>query len=218
MKAVRSISPDAAEPLKALLLSDGNVDELEFDRSVAGLCQEDEFAVLCKIMGTATLLVELGQRPIIQSDLIPPDFLIRFETGCELLNIPRSKEFGFKCLVEVKATAKDEFKIKGSLLRRRREFADLLGMPLLFAVRFMKARQNAVWAVVWDRDRSKSSLSVGINDVSEGVGPVIWNDFLLMLRPDLMIIKQYDKSFEVADVGNIDHGAALCNKRSRDST
>jgi hypothetical protein len=57
-----------------------------------------------------------------------------------------------KYLVDVKSTDMDELKIGGSLLRRRRNFANEFELPLLFAVRFTGYPRFPAWALVEDSD------------------------------------------------------------------
>jgi len=65
LKAVRDILPDAASSLDELRQLAGDP---AIERAIEGFKQEDEFALLCRLMGTATHCVHLEQRPIIALD------------------------------------------------------------------------------------------------------------------------------------------------------
>src|SRR5689334_14931958 len=83
LKSIRDVAPDEEtyQKIAAMLLpSDGNeADAVE--KAIEGLSEEDEFALLCRLMGTCTHLVPLEGRPIIPSDDNRPDFLANFKPG-----------------------------------------------------------------------------------------------------------------------------------------
>src|SRR5205085_1430305 len=85
-----------------------------------------------------------------------------------------------------------------------------LQIPLLFAVRFTNLTGNAIWSVVWDRDHKKTSLTITAQDLIDGVGRVIWDDFLLMFRPDLRLIRIYDSAATIeTPITNKEHGGLV---------
>ena len=117
------------------------------DRAVAGLGEEDEFLLMCVLMGTATHLAPLEQRPSIAGGKAAPDLLARFQPGYFQKSIPKSQHTGYKCLIEVKSTTQDEFSIGGRHLQELRAFADTFGLPLVFAVRFLRFDSAALWVL-----------------------------------------------------------------------
>lgn len=167
-------------------------DASAIQRAISGLSEEDEFALLCRLMGTATHLAPLEQRPIIHNDSIAPDFLARFHLGPPPQNLTSANSSSFCCFVEVKSTEDERFKIGGSNLRKRRAFADVFGFPLLIAVRFLRAGHHALWAIVHDSDRSATSLTITPQDALEGVRPIIWHEFGYLLRPRLYFEAEFD--------------------------
>ena len=125
----------------------------ELSNAIQGLSEEDEFALLTTLMRTASQIVGFEQRPLIKGDYIVPDFF---------MNFPKTKT---TCLIDVKSTKDMKYKIGGSYLRRLRNFSDVLGHPLYIAVRFVRAKKHAMWAIVKDTDRSRTTIHVEINDM-----------------------------------------------------
>jgi hypothetical protein len=150
---------------------------------MAGLTEEDEFALMCRLMDTTTHLAPLGQTPVFEGDYIVPDFLARFQPGCRLRGLDRQRNAGFGCLIEVKSTTKNHFHIGGRALKGRRAFADTFGLPLLFAVRFVRFQESALWVIVEDSDRTKNNFKATLADLMEGARPVLWDEFAYMVIP-----------------------------------
>src|SRR5437016_5289947 len=111
-------------------LTGGPVDAIE--RAVAGLSEEDEFVLLCMLMGTSTHLAPLDQTASIATGNGAPDLLARFRPGLFTEGFSSSQHRGYPCLVEIKSTSKDQFLMSGSALRRLRSFAEAFQLPLLF--------------------------------------------------------------------------------------
>jgi hypothetical protein len=178
------------------------------DRTMEGLREEDEFALLCILMGTATHLARLDQSPVIPGEYIVPDFLGRFQPGFSLRGWPPTDNSGFKCLIEVKSTRKNRFRIGGSLLRRRRRFAETFGLPLLFAVRFTSFSGSAVWVLKEDTGL-QSTLDVGVNDMIEGARCALWDEYLYMIFPAVYFQASYEKSPRRDRVLHASYGSQL---------
>ncbi|HVK08551.1 MAG TPA: hypothetical protein VM597_07210 [Gemmataceae bacterium] len=164
------------------------------DEAVHGLTKEDEFAMMCRLMGTATHLVRMDQRPIIDGEFLVPDFLARFQPGCTPHRQKKDSSAGHRCLVEVKSTKKHSFKVGGKKLKLLRAFADQFGLPLLFAVRFLRFEEYALWVIVEDADRTKNHLNITYNHLSEGVRQALWDDYMYMVNPWLCFRAIYDSS------------------------
>lgn len=192
LKAIKSVSTeDQFEQIKRIYFEDGLEESVM--NAVNGLSEEDEFAMMTKLLGTATHIIGLEQRPIIAGDYIVPDFFVQFKMG-NVVNRKTQKDFGgFKCLVEVKSTSKDNFKLSGSKLRKLRNTADLMGLPLLIAIRFIKTKQNAHWAIIED-DRNSASYSLTNQAVIEGIRNVLWNEFALTTSAELIVQSEFSKS------------------------
>lgn len=154
--------------------------EEEIDRAIQGISEEDEFLLMSYMMGTATHLAPLFQRPLIKQDYIIPDLLASFQINKG--NTDLSTHQPLKCFVDVKSTGKDKCKVGGGELRRLREFADHFGLPLLLAVRFTTFPRFPSWALVEDTDRSVTSITVRFEDIMNGKREFIWNDYWFSLR------------------------------------
>lgn len=169
-------------------------DEGRVDQAIHGLSKEDEFALMCRLMGTATHMVHLEQRPVIRGDYLVPDFLARFQPGCYIAGKTADDSDGFRCFVEVKSTTKDKYRIGGSRLRRLRRYADDFGFPLLLAVRFLRFEDYSLWVMVEDVDRSATSITVSYGDLASGMRHVLWDEHLYLLRPGVRFECVYDAS------------------------
>lgn len=192
LKGMKAIATEEQfEKTKKIYIQEGGEESVM--SAVNGLSEEDEFAMLTKLMGTATHIIGQEQRPIIAGEYIVPDFFLNLKMG-NFVNGKSIKDFSeFKCLIEVKSTEKDKFKIGGSRLQRLRNISNLMGFPLLFAIRFLRAKQNALWAIVED-NRTSTSLNVTYQDIIEGVRNVVWNEYILTINPNLIIKCMYSKS------------------------
>lgn len=155
----------------------------ELSRAVSGLGEEDEFLLMCVLMGTATHLAPLEQRPSVAGGRSAPDLLARFQPGYYPKTISSSHHSGYTCFVEVKSTKKDTFHFGGKHLHELREFAAAFQLPLVFAIRFLRWHGVALWVIVEDKDRTRRSLSVSVSDWISGLRPVLWNEEGYMLFP-----------------------------------
>jgi hypothetical protein len=191
LKAIRAVvSDEQFARISRELVSDEDASKLA--SKMAGLAEEDEFAVLCRLMKTVSHIVPLGQTPIIPGDSIPSDFLVRFQPGLWCENKGREQHSGFSCFVDVKSTANLKWRISGSLLKRRRNFAAAFGLPLLFAVRFTRFSGNAYWVIVHDDDWSKSRLDIAVEDLMSGLRHVLFNEYWYMLHPGIAFEGVFD--------------------------
>lgn len=182
LKHIRAVASDEQfEKIRRELVSEDKAEAIT--AKVRALSEEDDFALLCRMMDTTTHVVPLKQSPIIPGDSIVPDFMVRFQPGLWVENRTPTEHKGFTCFVEVKTTRKLKCRIGGSLLKRRRNFAKTFGLPLLFAVRFMKFAGNAYWVVVHDHNLSRSSLTVGVEDLFSSLRHVLFNEYWYMVRP-----------------------------------
>jgi hypothetical protein len=114
---------DIAEPSLLDTMIDGFLPEdqrVDVKRAIGGLSEEDEFALLCRMMKTTTHIVRIDQAPIVVNDTIAPDFLVRFQPGSSLLGLGAEQFCPYRAFVEVKSTTKDTFKIGSSNLAKRR--------------------------------------------------------------------------------------------------
>jgi len=182
LKRIRAVaSNEQYDRISRELLSEDEATTIA--AKVDALSEEDDFALLCRMMRTATHVVPLEQRPIVPSDSIVPDFMVRFQPGLSIKGISSTKSEGFKCFVEVKTTKKLKYRIGGSLLKRRRNFAKTFGLPLLFAVRFLRFRMNAYWVIVHDDDWTRTSVSMRVEDLFSSLRHVLFDEYWYMVLP-----------------------------------
>ena len=83
-----------------------------------------------------------------------------------------------------------------------------MGFPLIFAVRFLRANQNALWAIVED-NRSNTFLNVTYQGVIDGVRNVLWNEFTLMLNPNLIIKCEFSKKSKINSITHLKYGRQI---------
>lgn len=182
VKTVRDLGLDEAEFQKVyrILVPEANVGEI--DSALLGLGEEDEFALVCRLMNSTTHLVRLDQTPLIASREISPDFLARFKAGCRVCGVSRENAVPLTCLVEVKSTEKSVFEMKRSLVQRRVQFAAMLGLPLLFAVRFLIFKPHPTWVVVHVKD-GEGKLIVDPTALISDLSRILWDDFAYIMFP-----------------------------------
>ena len=197
-KAIRQLKAVATKDQHARIaeiLNEGQ--SAPTDTAVEGLSQEDEFCMLCLLMGTATHIAPLDQRFSIATGSVAPDLLARFQppfSDYAGFAIPASSHSGFRCFVEVKSTVKKEFKIGGKALQRLRAFADAFGLPLVFAVRFLVLTGAALWAIVEDTERTRASVTITFNSVVTGLRPMIWLERAYFLVPGTYSEARFDSA------------------------
>ena len=100
--------------------------------AVNGLSEEDEFALLTKLFGTAKHIIGFEQRPLVEGVYIVADYYLTMKPACSTHRKSIDKFPDYKCIIEVKSTEKDLFKIGGGRLQKLRNFAELLALPLFF--------------------------------------------------------------------------------------
>lgn len=206
LKAVKDIavSTEDYEAIRQIILASDEVKDVE--KAIDGLSEEDEFALTCRLMGTATHMVRLEQNPIFKGDFIVPDFLARFQPGCFVGGKTQADSAGYRCMIDVKSTNKEKFKIGGSELRRRRNFANEFGLPLLLAVRFLGISQSAWWTIIDCSNEAISSLNVTAMDMMHGVRHVLWDEYYYMAPPGISFRAVHDATAEGFGWGHHDYG------------
>jgi len=133
-----------------------------------GLPAEDEFSVICAWLGNCELIHKLDQHqmPLSSKDRYQvPDLLIRFKTQTNDRPV----------LIEVKSKADKKLSFTGDYLQRLKNYADLMGMPLLIAWRF-----HSVWMLFEVRHLAKAvtNYNINLNDgMRENLLGVLAGDF-----------------------------------------
>ena len=207
LKGVKDLAPSSPEyaAMKRVLVTPDEDQEIEM--AISGLTQEDEFAVMCHLMQTATHLIQLGQAPIIKGDFIVPDFMASFQPGVTLAGRSRDESSGFRCMVDVKSTTEKKYHIGGSMLKRRRNCAREFGLPLVLAVRFLEFPQHAGWVMVDASDEAQTSLTITWErDLSLDIVNILWDNYIYTLCPTLYIQRVYDTNAPAVGVSHVEYG------------
>jgi hypothetical protein len=189
LKTLMAVLPEETYQKTKSYLMEVCIDSNEesINSAINGLSEEDEFALMSLLMGTSVNLVPLEQRPIIKGEYIVPDFLASFQINNNLIQSEYNQYL--KCFIDVKSTDKDKYKIGGSELQRRRNFAKQFDLPLLFAVRFTQFPRFPCWVLMEDNDYSKSSLTISFTDIMNGGREKIWNDYWFLISTKKVLFK-----------------------------
>lgn len=188
----------------------GIIPDEKFDRVnqiISGLEQEDEFAILCRLMETCTSISKISQTPIIQNNEIIPDFIASFSPGCTITG--KSKKdinVKYNCFIEVKSSKKQVFKISKNDLIKRKKYAQRYGMPLIFAVRFTMFERHGFWVLVDAKRVEKNGRKIDPTNFINNLNHVLFDDYFLMTNPSLHLIKYYDSSLPNKGLRHKDHG------------
>lgn len=204
LKALRDVvSQDEYEDhLVPLIPSDQRV---AVERSMSGLTQEDEFAVMSRLMGTAKFLIPLEQAPILGGKPRVPDFLGIFETTLFDDSVRDTLISTYKCFIEVKSTKQASYRSGGAALERLRDVSLGFAIPLIFAVRFVQYPTHPVWAFVEDQGGDKP-LEVITSDFLSGIKKFLWNDTSYWIEESVSIEMQYSYSFDDRGVSSEKYG------------
>jgi hypothetical protein len=173
------------------------------DRALEGLSQEDEFAILCRLMGTCTHIARLDQAPLLErQDSIVPDYLASFSPGFSSLGLsPKAVGCTYKCFIEVKSDDKKKYKISERDLKRREDFCHHFGQPLVFALRF-KQYQGAAWLLVTSQQFRDFHRTLDMTQMLKGIGHLLLDDYTIAAPNAFDVVYTWDTN---ATVGGIRH-------------
>lgn len=136
------------------------------------------------------------------NDCIISDFIVQIKPKLTIKGLPNNQFKPFTCLVDVKSTKNNYFSIGGAFLKKYRNFANAMNLPLVFAVRFLRARQHALWAIIEDKP-SKNSLKITVQDGIEGIKNIFWDEYIITPNPNLCVICEFSKNAN--KIGSIRH-------------
>jgi hypothetical protein len=209
LRALKGVTTSDAE-FAALARTLFPTPDPERDRALEGLSQEDEFAILCRLMGTCTHLARLDQTPLLEgNERRAPDFLASFAPGCSVLGLSRTGVGrSYSCFVEVKSVDKGRFKLSERDLTRREEFAHHFILPLVFAVRF-KQLQGAAWLLVTSRQLRTLNRGIDMLGLGSGVGHALMDDYMLVAPNAFDAVYTWDATVAKASVLDPRHGALV---------
>ncbi|MFB9159853.1 hypothetical protein [Chromobacterium violaceum] len=192
--------------MKGITVSDADFDDLKkrfvknedvsrIDGIINGLSQEDEFAILCKMMERCSTLTALDQTPVIESDEIAADFLASFYPSASILDVPPCEDVKFNCMVEIKSTKKLKLKISRNDLQNRIAFSKKFNLPLLYAVRFTRVNNNALWVIV-DSAEIEKNCRVELNHFVTGIGSILFDNYSVIINSEFTIVEHYKEGVE----------------------
>jgi hypothetical protein len=190
LKGITSSDNDFNKLLKSML-PDEKIDEVH--RIIRGLSQEDEFALICNMMECCSSITPLEQTPLVDSEEKTPDFQVTFHPASFFSDMPPHEDFFYKCMVEVKSTDKLRFKNSRADIKKRMAYAERFGLPLLYAVRFLKAEGVPYWVIVTaDRLLDKNTLTT--EDYVPSLNSLIFDNYSLMINSQYTTIRRYSKN------------------------
>lgn len=174
---------------------------------ITGLEQEDEFALLCRIMGTCESISKLQQTPIIDNGEVTPDFLVSFLPGCSVAGKSAKQiNLKFNCFIEVKSTSKNCFKISKNDLEKRKAYARRFHIPLVFAVRFLTFQAHGIWVMIASDHLERIGRRVESNAVLNHINHVLLDNYALFPHPQLHIASYYDSQSEKMSIKHPRYG------------
>lgn len=192
IKELKGIAPAATfEMILNELVPEDKIKTVE--RIISGLSQEDEFALLCKMLNCCSSITPLNQTPIVGEDEITPDFQVTFHAGSFLSNVSSLDSPPFKCMVEVKSTEKFKFKAGRTDIDKRRRFAERYNMPLLYAIRFSAVKDHAFWVVMsaddlYDKNKIDTSAYV------DSLGQLLFDNYSIIVNSSYTLVRRYSRN------------------------
>jgi hypothetical protein len=205
LKQLRDISSEEVYgSVKGILF--GQEKQAGIESAIDGLSQEDEFGLMCRLMGTVETLVRLDQKKIILGDYEIPDFIGRFQPGCWHYGFSSEDSSGFRCCIEVKSTNNLKFKFGGRALKGLRNFSEQIGFPLIFAIRFLRFSDNQYWLIVEDTNRERNTITAEVSDLGKDIRHILWDEYLFFLVPGVRFVFIYKNNGNEEGIGHEKYG------------
>lgn len=180
------------------------------DRALVGLSQEDEFAILCRLMGTCTHLARLDQTPLVKTTMIVPDYLASFAPGCSVRGMSKQQvNLTYSCFVEVKSDDHQKYRISEKDLRRREEFPHHFGLPVVFAIRFTQFQGQAAWLLLTSREFRSLDRKVDMSRLTSGIGHVLFDDYMVVAPNAFDVAYIWDTASSAASIRHERHGVLV---------
>jgi hypothetical protein len=180
------------------------------DRALVGLSQEDEFAILCRLMGTCTHLARLDQTPFLKTEVIVPDYIASFAPGCSVNAIsPQEVKLTYSCFVEVKSDDSQNYRISERDLKRREEFPQHFKLPIVFAIRFTQYQGQAAWLLLTARQFRSFDRKVDLSQIGSGIGHVLFDDYALVAPNTFDVAYVWDSSVTTESFRHEKYGALV---------
>lgn len=192
IKEIKGIASAATfEAILKKLVPEEKIQSVE--RIISGLSQEDEFALLCKMLNCCSSITPLNQTPIVGGDEVTPDFQATFHAGSFLSKMSSSEAPPFNCMIEVKSTEKLKFKSSRLDIDKRRRFAARYNLPLLYAIRFSAIKDHAFW-VVMSADDLFDKNKVDTSAYVDSLGQLLFDNYSIMTNSSYTLVRRYSKS------------------------
>jgi hypothetical protein len=181
------------------------------DRALVGLSQEDEFAILCRLMGTCTHLARLDQTPFLKTEVIVPDYIASFAPGCSVKGLSAEEvKLTYSCFVEVKSHDKQKYRISERDLKRREEFPHHFGLPLVFAIRFTQYQGQAAWLLLTSKEFRRAERKVDLTQqIRSGIGHVLFDDYMIVAPNDFDVSYVWDSAGSLESIRHERYGALV---------
>lgn len=174
---------------------------------IRGLEQEDEFVILCRLMGACESISKIDQNPIIKSKEKAPDLLVSFHPGCSVRGLAKADIKGkFSCFVEVKSCIKKQYKISANDLKARTDFAARFKLPLIFAIRFTLFQGQSYWIILDSKKLNEQGRKVEVSQVVGTLGSVLLNDYCLFTHPQLHLMQYFSSNTDKISIIHKDYG------------
>lgn len=178
LRNIRIGSSSEKEFDEYISLYSGSMGKDECKRRLNGYFLEDEFALLCFLMGTCTSLIPLGQSPVNNPELKVPDYMASFK-------LPKGKEF--KCLIEVKTSNSMETKkISSTMLNNYLNFAHKFNLPLLFASKIQQSNFQ-FWIIQTTDEFIENGRKTKVDYLVKTSGFILLNDYFLSVITPLKL-------------------------------
>ena len=191
IKELKGIAPAATfDEILKRLVPEEKLQTVE--RIINSLSQEDEFALLCKMLNCCSSITPLNQTPIIGEDEVTPDFQATFHAGSFLSNVSSFEAPGFNCMIEVKSTEKLKFKSSRADIDKRRRFSARYKLPLLYAIRFLAVKSHAFW-VVMSADDLYDKNKIDTSTYVDSLGQLLFDNYSILTNSSYTLVRKYSK-------------------------
>lgn len=168
----------------------GNLTKEEALRRIEGLFLEDEFLLLCKVMGTCRLINSVDQSIAVRHSFKVPDFLASFHLENSLYD-NSINNFKFNSFIEVKTSNSDTTKkLKPSFIKKYSDYAAEYNKSLLLAFRIY-CNDNPMWIIQSEDQFLASNKKVSPLTMFNSIGHLIFNDFMILTLVDIHLEFSY---------------------------
>jgi len=124
---------EAFNVIEKAILNEIDQSEEIIERRLAGLKAEDDFLLMCMVLGTMDNIIPLPQKKYLDKEYTIPDFLISIKKENEENNIKNYETI----LVETKKMKENqkEYAVSLNYMEKLKEYALMMDRPLFFAIK-----------------------------------------------------------------------------------